>query len=397
VSDQTETFQRIDALIQIGLRLARTAPSGRLLLARLADTLDPAWLPEPWQETVGRELGAAAAAALEPVDARRVESILRDAWDAKPRDELDSLALEPVAIRATSQVHRGELDGRPVAVKILRPGLAAGVRQDLALLESLLAPLGAAFPALDAAALMREFRSRILDELDLEQEAGNMRRFHRALRAHPSFQIPSPVTRLCHENILVSEWIDGVPLSEAPEPDAACALLVRFVLGGMKAGLVHADPDPRDVLVRPDGGIAVLDFGAVAEPDARRVALNAAAVEAFVAGDEAGFSGALAGLGALPAELGPVAMELTRDVLGEFAEPEPVRLDSAAVVRLRDRLDAHPRDAGRLIGAGALPAEDLWPARGVAQCFATVALVGATAPWRELVRAALGDGWSDAG
>jgi predicted unusual protein kinase regulating ubiquinone biosynthesis (AarF/ABC1/UbiB family) len=399
VSDERETFARIDALIGVGLRLARSAPSGRLLLARVADAIDPAWLPGRWSETIATELTAAQRAASgEPVPARRVEAILRDAWGGKPADELDSLDLsEPVAVTATAQVHRGELDGEPVAVKVLKPGIVAGVRQDLALMEGLLGPMGAAFPALDPGALVREFRQHVLDDLDLEHEASNQRRFHRALRSHDAFVIPAPVTRLARPEVAVSEWIDGRPLIEVTggdELDAACVLLLRFVVGGLRAGLVHADPDPRDVLLLGDGRIAFLDFGAIAEPDPVRVASSTAAVEAFVARDEAAFAVALEQLGALGAELAGTAMALARDVLGEFAGADPVRLDSDAVIRLRDRLDERPGEVARLIRGGSLPPADLWPGRGVGQLFATIARVGASAAWREELRAALRDGWN---
>ena len=43
--------------------------------------------------------------------------------------------------------------------------------------------------------------------------------------------------------------------------------------------------------------------------------------------------------------------------------------------------------------AGSLAPEDLWPARAAAQLFGMIARVGATAPWRELVRVALREGW----
>ncbi|HWF53896.1 MAG TPA: hypothetical protein VG223_04680, partial [Solirubrobacteraceae bacterium] len=111
MSEHGDTFQRIDAVIQLGLRLARSAPSGRLLLARIADAIDPAWLPGRWGETVAAELRAAHDAAPQPIPPRRVESRLREAWGAKPTEELDALELEPVAVTVTSQVHRGELDG----------------------------------------------------------------------------------------------------------------------------------------------------------------------------------------------------------------------------------------------------------------------------------------------
>ena len=107
-----------------------------------------------------------------------------------------------MAVTPISQVHRGVLDGTPVAVKVLRPGLASSVRQDLALLEGLIAPLGAAFPAIDAGAILHEVRERVLDELDLENEAVAQRRFHRALAQPPRAdrcprRSPGSRTRTC--------------------------------------------------------------------------------------------------------------------------------------------------------------------------------------------------------
>jgi hypothetical protein len=50
-------------------------------------------------------------------------------------------------------------------------------------------------------------------------------------------------------------------------------------------------------------------------------------------------------------------------------------------------------DGAELVVAGRLAPADLWPARGLAQLFATIARVGATGRWRELARATLRDGW----
>jgi hypothetical protein len=82
--------------------------------------------------------------------------------------------------------------------------------------------------------------------------------------------------------------------------------------------------------------------------------------------------------------------------LAELAGEEPVRLDSRAVVRARDRLFGEPEALVRVISAGALPPLDLWPARGVGQLFSSIARVGATGAWLELCRAALTQGWNAA-
>jgi len=364
-----------------------------MALARVADVLERAWIPSPWGDEIAAEIALAAERAGDPVPARGVERALRDAWGTRPTEELDELDLDPVAVTPSAQVHRGVLDGAPVAVKVLRPGLAASVRQDLALLDGLLAPLGAAFPALDPRALLREVRERVLEELDLEHEASVQRRFHRALRNHPFLTVPAPVTRLAHEGVLVAEWVDGTPILRAPDPDDAAAKLVAFTLGSARWGTVHADPVPEDVLVLPDGGLAILDFGATRQVEPAWVDNVLALVEAFAAEDAAALGEALAALGVLPASDGPAVLELARHALGELGGAEPSRLDTDAVVRARDRLLDRLEELLPLVVKGAAPPADAWPARGIAQLFGTIARVGATGAWRELMRAALRDGW----
>jgi predicted unusual protein kinase regulating ubiquinone biosynthesis (AarF/ABC1/UbiB family) len=367
-----------------------------VLLAQLAIAIDPAWFAGTAGEEIVAELEAARQSAREPLSAKQVERILREAWGGRPSDELGEFDSDPVAVTPTAQVHRGVLDGAPVAVKVLRPGLASSVRQDLVLLDSLLAPLGAAFPALNGRAIVREARERVLDELDLEQEAGAQRRFHRALRGHPWLVVPAPIMRLAHADVLVSEWIEGVTLAEAPDRDQAAARLVRFGVGAATAGLMHADLTADDVLVAPDGRLAILDFGAWCEVDRDRLAGARDAVDAFLADDVEGFSAALDQLGWLPADHGPAAFTLVRDVLGELAQPGPARLDSDAVRALGRRLLRRSDTLAEVMLAGALAPPDLWPARSVGLLFATIARVGATGDWRELVARAVRDGWDAA-
>jgi hypothetical protein len=389
-----DALRRIDALIQVGLRLARSASSGRVLLARIAVGIDLAWVPRPWGDQIATELAAARVTASEPLNAKKIERALRDAWETRPTSILDDFDPDPVAVRPTSQVHRGVLDGVPVAVKVLRPGLARMVRQDLAVLEALVVPLTAAFPALDARAVVQEFRQRVLDELDLEQAAAAQRRFQRALRRHPWLMVPAPVMRLAREGVLVSEWVDGVPMSRASDPDQAADRLIQFALGGAAAGIVHADPDPDDVLILPDGRLAMLDFGAWSEVDPDRVALMATALDAFLASDVEAFAGALEYLGWLPRSSGATALHLIAEGLGDLAGPGSARLDGDAVLAARDRLLDRPEAILELILAGALPPQDLWPARGVVGLFSTIARVGASGDWRALASAALRNGWN---
>ena len=66
-----DELRRLDALLTTGLGLARKAPSGRLLLARIADSIELGWIPRPWGDEIAAELEAAGAAAGEPLAFRR--------------------------------------------------------------------------------------------------------------------------------------------------------------------------------------------------------------------------------------------------------------------------------------------------------------------------------------
>ena len=72
------------------------------------------------------------------------------------------------------------------------------------------------------------------------------------------------------EHVLVTEWMDGTPLSKIisdgtkEQRDRAGVLLTRFLFSGpARAGLLHADPHPGNFRLLPDGRLGVLDFGAV--------------------------------------------------------------------------------------------------------------------------------------
>jgi len=263
----SEWPRRLEALAKAALTLTRNAPSGRIVLARLADLIDPDWIASPQRERIWPRLEAAREEATRPIPLATIAQILRDSWDGAPQDELSSFEREPVAVTPTSQVHRGTLqNGTDVAIKVLRPGLAATVHQDLALVDGLTVPLTDAFPGIDPGALIAELRERVMDELDLEHEAAVQRRFHRALRGHPWLSVPAPITRLSHPRVMVSHWVEGVPLSALGEPERSRAThrLAAFIIGGFHEGVIHCDPNPDDVLVRADGGLELLDFGATA-------------------------------------------------------------------------------------------------------------------------------------
>jgi predicted unusual protein kinase regulating ubiquinone biosynthesis (AarF/ABC1/UbiB family) len=390
-----DALARIDSLMQLGLRLALSTATGRIVLAKVGENLDPARMPGALGPSLGAALERAAASRPAPLGLAEVERILTGAWGVKRvEDELDSLEAEPVAVTFTSQVHRGVHAGASVAVKVLRPGVAAALRQDLTLFSVLIAPLSGLLPGLNPAALLTEARERALDECDLEHEAAQMRRWGRALRGS-AVVIPVPVSDLCREGVLVSSWLEGRALSDGVSagPDAIASLLLGFVLGGVREGLLYCDLNAQDVLVLADGRIGVVDFGAVAAVDPARADLALAVIDALVAEDPVALEAGLVGLGLLEPGHGASALAVMSAALGPWLGGEPARLDADAVAAARRRLDGMEAQVLELALAARLTPADLYPARGLMQLVSVLARMGASGVWRDAVPAALAEGW----
>jgi predicted unusual protein kinase regulating ubiquinone biosynthesis (AarF/ABC1/UbiB family) len=125
---------------------------------------------------------------------------------------------------------------------------------------------------MDIKPLITELRDRVTEELDYELEAGAQRAHAEEFRDDPDVVVPD-VVHQC-EQVLVTEWIDGIPLAEIitdgtqEQRDRAGQLLARFLFSGpARTGLLHADPHPGNFRLLPDGKdgwrLGVMDFGTV--------------------------------------------------------------------------------------------------------------------------------------
>jgi predicted unusual protein kinase regulating ubiquinone biosynthesis (AarF/ABC1/UbiB family) len=180
---------------------------------------------------------------------------------------------KPSAAASIGQVHRAIWhDGREVAVKVQYPGAGEALLSDLNQLGRFARLLGPLVPGLDVKPLIAELRDRVSEELDYALEAQAQQTHAEEFADDPDFLVPAVVHQ--GEQVLITEWIDGVPLSEViadgteEQRDRAGQLLARFLFSGpARTGLLHADPHPGNFRLLPDekGGwrLGVLDFGTV--------------------------------------------------------------------------------------------------------------------------------------
>ncbi|MBS1157030.1 MAG: ubiquinone biosynthesis regulatory protein kinase UbiB [Proteobacteria bacterium] len=182
---------------------------------------------------------------------------------------------EPMASASVAQVHYAELhDGRHVAVKVLRPGIMPVIESDLALLNLLaiwVEKLFADGRRLRPREVVAEFDRYLHDELDLMFEAANASQLRRNFTASPLLLVPEVFYDYCARDVLVLEWMEGVPVSQVDKLRAAGVDLKQLARNGVEIfftqvfshGFFHADMHPGNIFVTPQGQYIALDFGIV--------------------------------------------------------------------------------------------------------------------------------------
>ena len=219
--------------------------------------------------------------AAPPLPAASIHAILARELGDDWRTRFAEFDDRPAAAASIGQVHRAVWhDGRVVAVKVQYPGADKAFISDLNQMTRMGKLFASWIPGMDIGPLLEELKERAIEELDYLRESRNQRAFAVAFEGDPEFVVPHVLAAAPH--VLVSEWVDGRPLSSiivdgtAEERDRAAELYERFLLAGpVRARLLHSDPHPGNFRMTEDGRFCVLDFGAVAElPDGLPAAMG---------------------------------------------------------------------------------------------------------------------------
>ena len=207
--------------------------------------------------------------AAPPLPVETVHTVLSEQLGPDWRDRFRTFDDRPAAAASIGQVHRAVwADGREVAVKIQYPGAGPALLGDLRQLSRLARMFAVFSPGLDVKPLLRELEDRVTEELDYRLEAVSQETFAQAYDGDPDIRVPHVLTG--GERVIVTEWMDGLPLSQIirdgsrEQRDQASRLLAQFLFSGpVLAGLLHADPHPGNFRLLADGRLGVIDFGAV--------------------------------------------------------------------------------------------------------------------------------------
>jgi predicted unusual protein kinase regulating ubiquinone biosynthesis (AarF/ABC1/UbiB family) len=202
--------------------------------------------------------------------AATVQKVLAGGLGADWQDLFEGFDEQPAAAASIGQVHRATwTDGREVAVKIQYPGAGPALISDLNQLSRMARLFGAVQPGIDLKPLLAELKQRVVEELDYDLEAKSTQAFADAFRGDAEIRVPQVVA--ASPTVLVTEWLDGTPLSaiiatgtREQRNRAGLLLATLHFSAPARAGLLHADPHPGNFRLLDDGRLGVVDFGAVA-------------------------------------------------------------------------------------------------------------------------------------
>ena len=270
------------------------------------------------------------------VPAEKIESYIRQNLLRSPDEVFSAIDYVAIAAGSIGQTHKATLlNGKKVAVKVLRPGIEKQVERDMALIKDIAAlvsttQFGQRYNITD---LAKEFKAALTAELDFTSEARYSDELRQDLLDSPwvdseKLTVPSIIWPLTNSKILVMEWLDGKPLLQAPLPknsrttpasnpltsnsldpthwfpkpsapstsdDFAASknergeittLLFRaFLSQYFVTGFFHADPHPGNLFYLGNGHVAILDCGMMGRLDPQTRATLTELVLAIVSSD----------------------------------------------------------------------------------------------------------------
>ncbi|MFC9967498.1 ABC1 kinase family protein [Nocardia ignorata] len=235
-------------------------------LGQMASVLDLDMIPEEHREMFRTKLAKLRDSAPE-VPFAQMRAVIEQDLGRLSRVFAD-FDPEPVAAASIGQVYRARLrDGRVVAVKVKYPGVDRAVHADMRNLEFFSGLWKSFLPSAADTEVLAEISGNIVAELDYRREAANQHRVAARYRDHPFILVPDAVEEFCGDNVLVTEFVEGISFDDirrlpAARRDHIGELVYRFYITGMfRDGEYCADPHPGNVLLADDGRVGFVDFG----------------------------------------------------------------------------------------------------------------------------------------
>ncbi len=190
----------------------------------------------------------------------------------RPIADLYTSFEEPIAAASIAQVHPAIVNGKKVAVKVVRPGVRQRFAHDIegmyvvARMQERLMPSSRRLRPIE---VTRTLEQTTKMEMDLRLEAAALSEIAENTKDDPGFRVPTVDWERTGRDVITMEWIDGVKMNDVEALRAAGhnleklaeVLIQSFLRHTLRDGFFHADMHPGNLFVEASGTIVAVDMG----------------------------------------------------------------------------------------------------------------------------------------
>lgn len=224
-----------------------------------------------------------------------VVEILENEFNISVKDHFLEVEKHPLATASIAQVYKATLlNGDEVILKIKKADVQTVIEDDILLikdLEKLISSYSDIGEKLNLKQAISTFERSLLEEVSLLNEKNNILQFSRNFKNNKETYVPKIYEEFCNNNVLCMEFIDGIKVTDKAgllanniDPVKVSEIGLRlFVSQILDYGFFHADPHAGNILVKKDGKVVFIDFGAVGKIQANDKEILENLIVSFVA------------------------------------------------------------------------------------------------------------------
>ncbi|MEO0581213.1 MAG: AarF/ABC1/UbiB kinase family protein [Bacteroidota bacterium] len=205
-----------------------------------------------------------------PLSGPLIVKTFRKYFGKSPSEIYDSFEMEAAHAASIGQVHRATKDGERLAIKIQYPGVKDSVISDLNLVRPVARRMFG-WQDRDLDVYFEEVKARLVEETDYQLELTRSQEISAQCTHIPNLIFTEYFPEFSADRIITMKWLDGIHMDEflAQNPTQEIRNQIGQALWDFynyqvhELKIMHADAHPGNFLFRPEGQVAVLDFGCV--------------------------------------------------------------------------------------------------------------------------------------
>ncbi|MEO9484468.1 MAG: AarF/ABC1/UbiB kinase family protein [Ekhidna sp.] len=187
-----------------------------------------------------------------------------------PNEIFDTFGKRASNAASMGQVHKAELNGEKLAVKIQYPGVGDSIKSDLKLAKPFALKL-MNVKGKEVEPYLKEVEGKLLEEADYGLELKQSMDFAEKCQQVQGVFFPRYYPELSAPQILTMSWLEGEPIGDwmkgeqsQVSRDRLGQILWNFYMFQMhELRMMHADPHPGNFIIDDKNDLGVIDFGCI--------------------------------------------------------------------------------------------------------------------------------------